>query len=105
MNGNFSKMMKQAQKMQARMMEIQKELEKKTVEFSSGGGAVKAVASGRKELLALEISPEVVDGYDLEMLQDLVLAAVNGALQKADEMIAEEMKKVTGGMNLPPGFF
>ncbi|NLC51793.1 MAG: YbaB/EbfC family nucleoid-associated protein [Firmicutes bacterium] len=102
---NMNKMLKQAQKMQKKMIAMQKELEEKTVESTSGGGAVRAVANGRKELVTLEIAPEVVEGDDLEMLQDLIISAVNGALRRAEEMISEEMKKATGGFNLPPGFF
>lgn len=105
MNGRMGKMMKQAQKMQEKMMEVQKELEEKTVEATSGGGAVRVVANGRKELVKVEIDPEVIDDEDVEMLQDLILTAVNAALQNAEEMISTEMQKVTGGFDLPPGLF
>lgn len=105
MHGQMGKMMKQVQKMQAKMLAMQEELAEKTVSATSGGGAVRAVANGRKELISIEIEPEVAGADDLEMLQDLILAAVNGALTRADEMIAQEMNKVTGGMNLPPGLF
>jgi len=93
--------MKQAQQMQAKMMQIQEELEKRTVEASSGGGMVKAVVNGKFELLSLTIEKSVVDPEDVEMLQDLVVAAVNEAIRMAQEMTREEMAKVTGGMNIP----
>jgi len=98
---NFGKLMKQAQQMQAKMMQIQEELEKRTVEASSGGGMVKAVVNGKFELLSLTIEKSVVDPEDVEMLQDLVVAAVNEAIRMAQEMTREEMAKVTGGMNIP----
>jgi len=93
--------MKQAQQRQAKMMQIQEELEKRTVEASSGGGMVKAVVNGKFELLSLTIEKSVVDPEDVEMLQDLVVAAVNEAIRMAQEMTREEMAKVTGGMNIP----
>ncbi|HHY05097.1 MAG TPA: YbaB/EbfC family nucleoid-associated protein [Thermoanaerobacterales bacterium] len=99
--GNMNKMMKQVQKMQKNMAKLQEELKEKTVEATAGGGVVKAIASGRKQLVKIEISPEVVDPDDIEMLQDLVLAAANEALQKAEDMVATEMEKVTGGINIP----
>jgi DNA-binding YbaB/EbfC family protein len=102
--GNMNKLMKQVQKMQKDMMKLQEELQERTVEATAGGGVVKAVASGKKQLVGLEIQPEVVDPDDIEMLQDLVMAAVNEALQKAEDMVAEEMGKITGGMNLPGMF-
>ncbi len=101
MSQNFGKLMKQAQQMQAKMMHIQEELEKRTVEASSGGGMVKAVVNGKFELLSLTIEKSVVDPEDVEMLQDLVVAAVNEAIRMAQEMTREEMAKVTGGMNIP----
>ena len=96
--------MKQAQKMQAKMMKIQEELGNKTVEASVGGGMVKVVASGKQEIMGIEIEKEVVDPDDVEMLQDLILAAVNDALAKSQEMAQEEMGKVTGGLNIPGMF-
>ncbi|MDI3534066.1 MAG: nucleoid-associated protein EbfC [Thermosediminibacterales bacterium] len=99
--GNMGKMMKQVKKMQQEMQKLQSELEQQTVEAASGGGAVKAVANGKKELVELIISPEAVDPDDVEMLQDMVLAAVNEALRKAEEMVAQEMSKITGGLNIP----
>ncbi len=94
-------MMKQAQKLQAKMMKMQEELGEKTVEASSGGGMVKVVASGKQQVVSIQIEKEVVDPEDVDMLQDLVLAAVNDALSKSQEMVSSEMGKLTGGMNIP----
>lgn len=94
-------MMKQAQKMQAKIMKIQEEMGERSVEASSGGGMVTVTANGKQEILSIRIEPEVVDPEDVEMLQDLVAAAVNEALKKGQEMVAEEMAKVTGGMQIP----
>lgn len=99
--GNMNKMMKQVQKMQAEMQKLQAELEERTVEASAGGGVVTVVANGKKELVKLTIRPEAVDPEDVEMLQDLVLAAANEALRKAEEMVAGEMSKITGNFKLP----
>ena len=99
--GGLGQMMKQAQKMQAKIMKIQEEMGERSVEASSGGGMVTVTANGKQEILSIRIEPEVVDPEDVEMLQDLVAAAVNEALKKAQEMVAEEMAKVTGGMQLP----
>ncbi len=99
--GNMNKLMKQVQKMQKDMMKLQDELKERTVEATAGGGVVKVVASGKKQLVSIEIDPEVVDSDDVEMLQDLVLAAANEALQKAEDMVANEMGKLTGGLNMP----
>lgn len=99
--GNMGNMMKQAQKLQQKMQKMQEELANKTVEASSGGGMVKVVANGKHQLMSIEIEKEVVDPEDVEMLQDLVLAAVNDALTKAQEMVNSEMGKLTGGMNIP----
>jgi len=101
MGGNMAKMMKQVQKMQSDMLKLQEELGERTVESTAGGGVVKVVANGRQEVVSLEIKPEAVDPEDVEMLQDLVLTAVNDALKKAQEMMSSEMGKLTGGMNLP----
>jgi len=103
--GNMGKMMKQVQKMQAEMAKLQEELEDRLVEATAGGGAVKVVATGKKEIKEINISPEAVDPEDVEMLQDLVLSAVNEALNNAEKMVSEEMQKISGGMNLPPGLF
>lgn len=97
---NMQNMMKQAQQMQAKMQQLQEEIEQKEVEATAGGGMVKAVATGKKVLKSIEIKQEVVDPDDVEMLEDLVMAAVNEALSKADAMMQEEMSKLTGGMNL-----
>ena len=94
-------MMKQAQQLQSKMLKLQEEMAEKTVEASSGGGMVKVVANGRHQLLSIQIDKEVVDPDDLEMLQDLILAAVNEALLKSQEMVSGEMSKLTGGMNIP----
>jgi DNA-binding YbaB/EbfC family protein len=98
---NMANMMKQAQKLQAQMMKIQEEMAEKTVETTSGGGMVKVVANGRQQVVSIQIEKEVVDPEDIEMLQDLILAAVNDALAKSQEMVTEEMSKLTGGMNIP----
>lgn len=98
---NLNKLMKQAQKMQAQMVKVQEELKEKTVEATVGGGMVKVVVNGHKQLQSIEIDPAAVDPDDVEMLQDLILAAVNEAMDKADKMAQEELSKVTGGMNLP----
>jgi len=93
--------MKQAQQMQEKMAKLQEELAEKTVEASSGGGMVTAVVNGKQSLVSLNIEKDVVDPEDVEMLQDLVLAAINEALKKSQEMMQEEMSKVTGGLNMP----
>ena len=101
MSQNIGKLMKQAQQMQAKMMQVQEELEKKTVEASAGGGMVTAVVNGKFELVSLKVERSVVDPDDIEMLQDLVVAAVNEGVRMAQEMSREEMAKITGGMNIP----
>ena len=102
---NLNNLMKQAQKMQKDMAKLQEELEQKTVEATAGGGAVAVVATGKKEIKEITIKPEVVDPEDVEMLQDLILAAVNEALRKADEMVSSEMSKITGGIGGFSGLF
>ena len=102
---NMNNLMKQAQKMQKQMEQVQGEVENKTLEITAGGGAVKVVISGQKQLKEITISPEVVDPDDIEMLQDLVMTAVNEAIRQADEMVNAEMGKITGGMGLPNGLF
>jgi DNA-binding YbaB/EbfC family protein len=94
-------MMKQAQKLQAKMLKLQEELAERTVESSSGGGMVKVVANGKQQIVSIEIEKEVVDPEDVEMLQDLITAAVNDALTKSQEMVSGEMGKLTGGMKIP----
>ncbi|MCX5850643.1 MAG: YbaB/EbfC family nucleoid-associated protein [Deltaproteobacteria bacterium] len=101
MSHNIGKIMKQAQKMQEKMLKIQEELATKTVEATSGGGMVTAVVNGRSELVALKIERDVVNPDDIEMLQDLITAAVNEGIRKAQDMIQEEMSKITGGLSIP----
>lgn len=100
-NKKVPNVVKQAQKMQEEMEKVQSELEDKTVESASGGGAVKAVVNGKKELLSIKISQEAVDPDDVETLEDLVLTAVNDALKQADDMMSEGLGQVTGGLNIP----
>ena len=97
---NMNNMIKQAQKMQADMAKAQADLEEKVVESSSGGGMVTVKVSGKKEILDISIKPEVVDPDDIEMLQDLILTAVNDALSQVDNVMQSEMSKITGGLNL-----
>jgi DNA-binding YbaB/EbfC family protein len=99
--GNMQNMMKQVKKMQQQMQKAQEELKEKTVEGSAGGGMVKVIANGHKQILEVNINPEVVDPDEVDMLQDLVLAAVNDALNKVDELVAKDMGKFTGGLNIP----
>jgi len=101
MGKGLGDIMKQAQKLQSQMTKLQEELALKTVESSVGGGMVKVVANGRQEIVTISIEREVVDPDDVEMLEDLILTAVNDALKKAQEMISEEMSKITGGMQIP----
>ncbi|MEW6183634.1 MAG: YbaB/EbfC family nucleoid-associated protein [Bacillota bacterium] len=96
-------MMKQVQKLQTDMAKLQEDLAGRTVEATAGGGMVRAVANGRQELVTLEIKPEAVDPEDVEMLQDMVLAAVNESLRQSRDMAAKEMARLTGGMGIPPG--
>ena len=98
---NLTQMMKQAQQLQRKMVEMQAELANRTVSAQAGGGMVEAVANGRQELLSLRIDQEVVSPEDVDMLQDLILAAVNEALNKSREMVSQEMSKLTGGMQIP----
>jgi nucleoid-associated protein EbfC len=99
----LSNIMKQAQQMQERVKKLQEEAAGKTVEASSGGGMVTVIANGRQEVLSIKIDPSVVDPKDIDMLQDLVTAAVNEALRKSQDLMKEEMGKLTAGMGLPPG--
>jgi DNA-binding YbaB/EbfC family protein len=94
-------MMKQAQKLQSKIFKLQEELADRTVETTVGGGMVKVVANGKQELLSIKIEPEVVDPNDVQMLEDLVVAAVNEVLKKSQEMVSEEMTKLTGGFKIP----
>ncbi len=98
---NMTQMMKQAQKLQQKMLKAQEELASQTIEATAGGGMVKVVANGAQKIESIELEKEVVDPEDIEMLQDLILAAVNDALKKSQEMVSTEMNKLTGGMKLP----
>ena len=102
MKGGMQGMLKQVQKMQAEMEKVQNELGNKTVSAESGGGMVKATANGKKEIISIEIDNEVISSGDKEMIEDLVVAAVNKALESANKMAEEEMANVTKGM-MPPG--
>jgi len=97
----MAKMMKQAQKLQSKMVKLQDEMADKTAEATAGGGMIRVVANGKQQIISIQIEQEVVDPEDVEMLQDLVLAAVNDALVKSQEMVSEEMGKLTGGLNIP----
>jgi len=99
--GNMNQMLKQVKKMQEQMMKAQEELASKTVEGTAGGGVVSVVMTGQKTVQSITIKPEAVDPDDVEMLQDLVLTAVNDALAKAEELANQDMGKFTGGMNIP----
>ncbi len=99
----LNSLMKQAQQMQERMKKLQEEAGSKTVEASAGGGMVTVVANGRQEVLSIKIDRSVVDPNDLDMLQDLVTAAVNEALRKSQDLMKNEMGRLTAGMGLPPG--
>lgn len=98
---NMNQMMKQVQKMQAEMARAQAELKERTLEASAGGGVVKVIANGHKEIVSISINPEVIDPDDVEMLEDLVLTAINDVLAQIDELSTEEMSKYTGGLNIP----
>ncbi len=99
--GMFGDMMRQAKKLQQEMGKIQEETRKKTVEASAGGGMVTVVASGAMEIISIKIEREVVNPDDIEMLQDLIVAAINEALRQAQRMMTDEMGKLTGGLNIP----
>lgn len=99
--GNMNNLMKQAQKFQKQMEDMQSDLENKEFSATAGGEAVKVVVNGKKQIVSIQIKPEVVDPDDVEMLQDLVLTACNQALKNAEEQTAAEMKKLTGGLNIP----
>jgi DNA-binding YbaB/EbfC family protein len=101
MSKGFGNIVKQAQQMHARIAQLQEEMAGKTVEASSGGGMVNVVMNGKQEILSIRIDPEVVNREDIEMLQDLIAAALNEAIRKSQEMMTEEMKKITGGLSIP----
>jgi len=94
-------LMKQAQKIKAKMEELQEEMAQRTVEASAGGGMVKVVMNGRQEILRLEIDPEVVDPQEVEMLEDLIIAAVNEGIRRSQQLWSEELQKLTGGLPIP----
>ena len=98
MPGNMNNLMKQAQKMQKQMEEAQAQLEESSYTATSGGGAVEVTISGKKEITSIKFDPEVVDPDDIEMLEDLTMAAVNEAIRKIEEVSAQKMSKITGGM-------
>ena len=98
---NLGNIMNQAKKIQERLASVQEEMALKTIDGSAGGGMVTVTANGRQEIVSLKIEPEVVDPEDIEMLQDLVQAAVNDALRKSQEMVQQEMSKITGGLKIP----
>ena len=101
---SMNEMLRQAQKMQADMQEKQAELDEKVYDISAGGGVVKVKISGKKEILNIEISPEIVDPDDIETLQDIMVAAVNEAIKKVDSTNEAEMNKITGGLGMPGMF-
>ena len=101
MRGGMGNLMKQAQQMQQKMLKLQEEIAKKTLDASVGGGMVTVRVNGKSEVLRIKIEPQVVDPNDVEMLEDLIVAGVNEALRKAQEMMAEEMSKLTGGLKIP----
>lgn len=98
---NMGQLMKQAQQFQSKMAKLQEELADQTVEASAGGGMVAVVVNGKQEVLSIRIDPEVIDRDDPEMLQDLIMAAVNDGLSRAKDMMNEEMGKLTKGFNIP----
>ena len=104
MPGNMTNLMKQAQRMQRQMEEKTKELEEKQYTAAAGGGAVSVTVSGKKEVVKVKLAEEVVDPDDIEMLEDLIVAATNEALRKMDEISQQSMSKITGGMGMGGGF-
>jgi hypothetical protein len=101
MTKGFGNLLKQAQQMHTKIAQLQEEMAGKTVEASSGGGMVNIVMNGKQEVLSIRIDPEVVNRDEIEMLQDLIAAAMNEAIRKSHEMMTEEMKKITGGLSIP----
>ena len=99
--GSMSKMIKQAKQVQEQIIKMQEELKEREIETSAGGGAITVRVNGKQELLEIKISPEVVDPDDIEMLEDLVIAAVNEGIRQSQEMVSTEMAKITGGFNIP----
>lgn len=103
MTGKLNDLFKQAQKIQSEIQRIQEELAEKTVEATAGGGMVTVVANGRQEIIKVKIDPEVVNKDDVEMLEDLIVAAVNEARRRSQELMVNEISKLTGGLGIPPG--
>ncbi len=99
--GSMNKMIKQAKQVQEQIIKMQEELKEREIETSAGGGAITVKVNGKQELIAIKISPEVVDPDDIEMLEDLVIAAVNEGIRQSQEMVSTEMAKITGGFNIP----
>ena len=103
MGNKLSDLMKQAQRLQSQIQKMQEELAERTVEATSGGGMVTVVANGKQEIVSIKIDPEVVNKDDIEMLEDLIVAAVNEAKRRAQELVMNEISKLTGGLGIPPG--
>ncbi|NLB88349.1 MAG: YbaB/EbfC family nucleoid-associated protein [Syntrophomonadaceae bacterium] len=99
--GSMNKMIKQAKKVQEQIVKMQEELQQREIEASAGGGVITVVVNGKQELRSIKINPEVVDPEDVEMLEDLIMAAVNEAIRKSQEMVSSEMARITGGLNIP----
>lgn len=97
----FGEIMRQAQKLQSKIAQIQEEMAQKTVEASVGGGMVKAVANGRQELLSIKIDPEIIESQDIEILEDLIVAAINDVMKKSRELVSQEITKISGGLRIP----
>ncbi len=102
--GNMANMMKKVQKLQADMAKLQEELKTRTLESTAGGGAIKVVVNGEKQVVSVKIDPAAVDPEDIEILEDMIMAAMNEALKKVDDMMSQEMGKLTGGMKIPGMF-
>ncbi len=102
--GNMANMMKKVQKLQADMAKLQEDLKTRTLESTAGGGAIKIVVNGEKQLVSVKIDPGAVDPEDIEMLEDMIMAAVNEAMKKVDDMMSQEMGKLTGGIKIPGMF-
>jgi hypothetical protein len=100
----MANMMKKVQKLQADMAKLQEELKNRTLEATAGGGAVKVVVNGEKQIVSVKIDPAAVDPEDIEILEDMIMAAMNEALKKVDDMMSQEMGKLTGGMKIPGMF-
>lgn len=101
MGGNMNKMLKEAKKVQEQIVQMQAELEQREIEATAGGGVVTVRVNGKQELMSIKIKPEAVDPEDVEMLEDLVIAAVNEGVRKSQEMVSTEMARITGGFNIP----